>query len=57
MSKESHLIFLYMGGIISGIGIALAFLINSYFFLLFAAGFLPYIVLLEKFRAKKNPPC
>ncbi|MEB0032986.1 hypothetical protein QN372_19745 [Undibacterium sp. RTI2.1] len=56
MKSELELLSLFFGGMISGIGITLAFLVSQYFFILVALGLLPYVVLLERSRAKKNPP-
>ncbi|MBC3871467.1 hypothetical protein [Undibacterium oligocarboniphilum] len=55
MLKELHIIFIFLGGVISGTGIALGYLFHEAFFLLVILGLLPYILLIEKFRTKKNP--
>lgn len=45
-----------MLGVISGAGIACAFLITPVFFIQFGLGFIGYALVIEKERAKKNPP-
>lgn len=46
----------FMFGVISGTGIACAFLITPLFFILFALGLVGYALIIENERAKKNPP-
>lgn len=46
----------FMFGVISGTGIASAFLINALFFILFAIGLFGYAFIIEKERTKKSPP-
>ncbi|MET3119822.1 F0F1-type ATP synthase assembly protein I [Undibacterium sp. GrIS 1.8] len=53
--SEFELIVLFIAGVLVGIGITLAFLVSQYFFILVVLGLLPYVVLLERSRAKKNP--
>jgi len=45
-----------MLGVVSGVGIACAFLITPLFFILFALGLVGYALSIENERAKKNPP-
>jgi hypothetical protein len=45
-----------MLGVVSGVGIACAFLINPLFFFLFALGLIGYALIIENERAKKNQP-
>ena len=49
-------IFKYMLGVVSGVGIACAFLITPLFLILFALGLVGYALSIENERAKKNPP-
>lgn len=46
----------FMFGVISGTGIACAFIINALFFIIFALGLVGYASIIENERAKKNPP-
>lgn len=57
-SKDINLtsIIKFMLGVISGTGIASAFLISPLFFILFAIGLLGYAFIIESERSKKNPP-
>jgi uncharacterized membrane protein YoaK (UPF0700 family) len=55
-SKDINLtsIIKFMFGVISGTGIASAFLITPLFFILFAVGLLGYALTIENERVKKN---